>query len=300
LKETITFKLASFLKRELPAGFVVSAEPDHPHLFAMPDIIIGGHGLLVGVYIPKKSEVRYPDDLLARLTACRLGLPNHTRNILLLPHHTHGLDIGTLSNFHEVLDLENHNTLLKFIQNPDAVGNIGPVPPKIREQAHRRYQLLYQITNLRKRTRFETKNIKELFGSLKENLKRPAPLEIYDTIEEQPAHGRKVGPRDLVEYEGSLVGLPSFRKGRSPTSSISSYCIFALRSEYTLDMGVPYPKFLGSNILLVEIMPREKYDENKSVRAAAFAGWVMAAADSPDEIPALADRLHTAWEKRRK
>ena len=132
MKETTTFQLASFLKRELPAGFVVSEKPDHPHLFAMPDIIIGGHGLLVGVYVPKKSEVRYPDDLLARFTACRLGLPSHTRNILLLPHHAYELSKSTLLNFHEVLDLENHNTLLKFIQNPDAVGNIRPVPPKIR------------------------------------------------------------------------------------------------------------------------------------------------------------------------
>ena len=70
-------QLATNLRKLLPHRFIISKHPDHPHLFAGPDLLIGGEGKLCGLFLAKKSEAS--DRLLARLIASRLAMPTNMR-----------------------------------------------------------------------------------------------------------------------------------------------------------------------------------------------------------------------------
>jgi hypothetical protein len=293
------YEFANNLSRALPKGFVISPRPDHPHLYSPPDIIAGGRGTIVAIFIPRKSELRNPNELLARLTVTRLGLPGHTRCVALLQSTNQAFEQVVQTNFHGIIGLEDQHSLSQFIQDPKAVGNASPVPSEIREQAHRRYQLLYDISQRRRRIQPRGVDSLELFTELRSKFKPEVHRGEKDEIEHLDYQKIRPKPRNLFEYERSLIGALKFRKGLSPLSSINPFCVYSLRRSYALDMGVPYPLSIDPNILIVSEIPEGRYDRDKPLRAAAFAGWVLSAAESHNEITDLISRLYRAFDKRR-
>jgi hypothetical protein len=68
----------------------------------------------------------------------------------------------------------------------------------------------------------------------------------------------------------------------------------ALGYDYSLHNGIPYPRaHRPLKLLLVEQLPRARFDPLKPVRAAAFAGWVMTTARSAEDINTVERDLRT-------
>jgi hypothetical protein len=67
----------------LPGSYVVVAAPDHPLLLEGPDVLIGGEGAAVALFIPKASERLNRESFLARVILSRLALPPKTSTVLI-------------------------------------------------------------------------------------------------------------------------------------------------------------------------------------------------------------------------
>src|SRR6266481_4724257 len=80
----------------------VAFHPDHPLLLTGPDVLVGSEGLLFAFFVPTAHEFAHPNDLLARLTACRLVLPGHTFCAAVLDTETFSSELE--HDFDKVID----------------------------------------------------------------------------------------------------------------------------------------------------------------------------------------------------
>ncbi|MGH9763151.1 MAG: hypothetical protein ACREAC_20180, partial [Blastocatellia bacterium] len=281
---------------------VVSVRPDHPHLFAGPDIIVGGQGSLAAIFVPMQREQRNPDRILARLTASRLALPEHTRCLAFLDDRP-PLNAATLRNFDEVFYAKDERNLVKFVSDPKALGTFHPFPPEIRNHAYVKYDLCFQVSQLRRRTRRKGSDPRQLMTQLRQAWPAVVPESLFGHKE---AFLSVLPPkrrfRDVAFYKSSAIASAGLEGSRSVMELLRPFCEFSLVRSYVLDFGVPYPNpnYPDPNVLLVEQWPTTRLDPMKAVRAAAFAGWVTAAAEEAEEIFELVLRLHETLEKRLK
>jgi hypothetical protein len=64
-------------------------------------------------------------------------------------------------------------------------------------------------------------------------------------------------------------------------------------------MGVPYPIEFVPSIMAVNEFPTNRFDPDKPMRAAAFAGWAMASAISLPDLSDLVGRVKEQFEARK-
>ncbi len=87
----------------------VAFHPDHPLLLTGPDVLVGSEGLLFAFFVPTAHEFAHPNDLLARLTACRLVLPGHTFCAAVLDTETFSSELE--HDFDKVIDKTDTHTV---------------------------------------------------------------------------------------------------------------------------------------------------------------------------------------------
>lgn len=71
------------LARQLEDGLTVSISPDHPYLLQGPDVLAGGNGKMLAIFVMKTVEQRAPVHLMVRAVLSRLALPAHTIFVLV-------------------------------------------------------------------------------------------------------------------------------------------------------------------------------------------------------------------------
>jgi hypothetical protein len=311
--------LALGLERALPSGFLVSRYPNHPYLFAGPDLLIGGEGKLCALFFAKRREISRVDGLLARLIASRLSLPEHMRCAVVigqrhndtertderhLPHDVDQIDevdrhnadfereIGW--NFQEVFGSDQVTEIARWAEHSNTARGFNSVPREIRARAQLRYQVLFHLTALRLSHFYGEFDPMRLLGSIRDAVgKRPKTV----IPDENSREDRQPSIRNVVREDFFSVGAASFKTGRSAQEKIRPLCIYSIQRAYTLDNGVPYPRKSDPNILLIDEKPSSTFDPFKAVRCANFAGWVLTSADDSQEITALAEHIRESYQR---
>ena len=292
-------RLVSTLERRLPKEFIVSVRPDHPHLLESPDIIVGGRGVLSAIFVPKARELQNPEILLARLIGSRLAFPSEIRCFLTAtPLIADDFSLAVSEHFDRSFELTDLIHLIESIQEIEGREISRSVPAQIRNQARNRYQLLFNVANLRHRIRPIGANPRELLISLRDRV----PHEDFDLMALPLAFPWSVlktrRPKDSLNYRGCEIATVSLIRQRINFEVLTELCTYSLTRSYGLDRGIPYiGREINPNILLVNRWPEEGQDPLKAVRAAAFAGWALTAAETPEEIVSLTDRLQRDFEK---
>ncbi|MGY6710459.1 MAG: hypothetical protein ACXIVF_19215 [Rhizobiaceae bacterium] len=255
--------LAGSLRHNLPSSGIVVARPDHPLLFAGPDLIVGNKGLLVAAFVPKAAEVASWRALLARLTATRLALPTHTKCVLISAKAGDMPDELTEQSFDEVYERNDAAAAGSLMSPSGRVANRAEHLSKTKQQAMISYGAILHIHEIQAARRTQDGAVVE----------QSRPREIY----------RQGGLYRLGE---SYVGDLAEKSRASTIASLHGYARKAFAENYDIVEGVPERKRRALDIVISDSEIGRGLDPGKPVRAAAFAGWLLtnsAAADDIDE-----------------
>lgn len=242
------------LRRDLSSSFEIINAPDHPLLIRGPDLLVGADGVLIALISPTESERLRPERLYRRTLIIKAAFPPELQIVLL--------DEGQLDS--ELFDAVTPVSELRLLA------------PLIKKLGGRR----------EKRDHAGRASIERRFGAtylLSRMLFR----------RETPPMARRVSRsarRDLVDQVGS-VEFSSFNTDPSP-SDVSRLILDRPEKFFQPDNGAIYPTGMAPDAVFVDGFPRALGDPEKYLRAAAFAGWLVAPAKSQTEIKRIAFLLN--------
>lgn len=286
---SVRTELVEYLKGRLPGDYHVADRPDHPHLFAAPDLLVGARGRLTALFWPSSRDSRQYHDLLARLTASRLALPSRTVHVLLLPRDGGEPSSQILWNFDHVASIDQLREverIIRGVRNSSILESLWGV----RQRAHSRFSLLSRFVQARQRQRPHGRNpVEVLRGWKSESWLIDSHAVVRPT--QIPKRGLRK-PRAVIEEEPMALAARSLKGTEgSILQGTRSLCVYSLLSEFNLDRGVPYPADLTPNILLTDELPSVTLGLGKPLWALAFAGWAAIAVDTSDELERLREYL---------
>jgi len=100
----------------------------------------------------------------------------------------------------------------------------------------------------------------------------------------------KAWPR-VVQKNDRVVGYESFEKQAHPVHALRFFVDLGVQYDYILRDGVPEFRRPATKLLACHKLPPGKRDPLKLMRAAAFAGWAMAAVFTPTQAEAILQDL---------
>src|SRR5216684_6152496 len=105
--------LAESVRDALPQDYVVVSNPDHPLVLRPPDLLIGGNGRLIALFIPTSVERGNQRNFRNRIILNRLALPAHTHFVLVLDSAAEWMrdDFGV--DFSQTVELEASSTAMQ-------------------------------------------------------------------------------------------------------------------------------------------------------------------------------------------
>ena len=288
-------QIGQFLARELSGDHVIASRPDHPQLFAGPDMLVGARGTLTAVFWRSSADGRSCNDVLARLTAARLALPSRTQCVLLIEPRMPEPGPDVFDNFNHQLNQHSPTDLARIIRGAPRA-SIREMPKETKQRAIARFSLLTQFTTVRSRTsaRVSGEGRGHLLPS---DFVNWWPIDSQAKIARRPGLVRK--PKDVVVAEPAAVASKRWSDLRSGfLSRTRSLCVYSLRSEYELESGIPHPLVLIPNILALDQFPDTDVLQHKGIRALAFAGWATLAVHDVNELRILQTHLTEASRRR--
>jgi hypothetical protein len=108
-------------------------------------------------------------------------------------------------------------------------------------------------------------------------------VEKWDYLNPYTNDMSKLSRRLIVKDDAVLGSIPK-TLSTSISERIKPLCRDLLQFSYSLDNGVPYLRENTANLLITDAAPLKRFDPEKPVRAAAFAGWVVTRLRDIDEI----------------
>ena len=294
----------------LPEHFVVVLRPDVPNLLRAPDLIIGGEGRLFAIFKFQAAEQQSPDRLLVRLALARLALPRHTLCVLLW--HSERTDDETAAiatHFHSIISDDSPAVLVDHVRNSDVGRRTQEHLARIQGRQYRRAAALMSLSSNWLREAFpgwpseETSQSDERLAQDGDRVASRVvrrPSDLLDDIHPSRVYYQPVRTRSwfrgtetvyptIEEHEDVILGAAS---GANLTARLARFNERLLLRTTNLDSGVPYPRPMTQNLLLVDRLPKHRFDPMKAIRAVCFAGW------SPIGPPQL-DRLDRTLEQLR-
>jgi hypothetical protein len=272
--------------RSLGKDYTVSVDPDLPNIISGPDLLIGGSGSLLGVFLQRYRESNSPDSLLSRLALSKLALPSHFVSVLVLQNDQPPSNVLLSEHFDLVLRGPQIRELRHFIRS-------GYRPKQIllrsRQQALKRFGRLYaenreRIQNVER----ETKPFSVFERLLESNRYQSVQTPSWVANKRTWSHS----PRFLLE--GRIVfAATSFETDAAQLQRLRAYCNYSVHWDYSLDQGVPYPYKPFIKVLLVDRIPAYVLDPLKPLRAATFAGLFLLQASDVDEVERIAKNLNS-------
>lgn len=248
-RDLLITRISRSLRSDLPSSSVVVKRPDHPLLFAGPDILAGSNGQLVAAFVPKARELTSWKLLQSRLIANRLALPVHTKCILVCDDAASLLGNLPDGAFDEVYSpQEVRKTAMVMAGNRLAMTR-SPRLLRSRQQAMVNYGAILHIQ------RIQTSRWEAAGGTLNR-----------DSISQEQA------ARFPVMFGESYIG----RIDRSsPVVSLQTFARRSFFQNYQLIDGVPELKRDALDVAIKERDLRPGLDPGKPMRASAFAGWLL-------------------------
>lgn len=260
--------LSRRLRQQLGGDFVVVPAPDHPFVMRSVDVLVGGRSGLTAFVMPSAEERRRPELLASRVTLNKVALPPETAFVFVEELGDLGLAMG--ASFAETLSSKDRSFLKDAVaivegsaQLPQKRGS-----EKMRQISQARFASTYRVARL--------VNAKRLVNDAQRVLSRPGANLSFDTVRSVPSAfaGRPISTR-------SLIGLT----------------VRGVNRWYDETADQPIPTEATAGIVVAPGYPRPRNDPDKALRAAAFAGWIIAldsSVRSTEEIADLALRFTRA------
>lgn len=270
--------IAKSVSEEIPSTYLVAPAPDHPLLIEGPDLLIGGEGNLVAVFIAKSAERRSPLRLSVRFVLSRFALPPHARHVFVSENvEDHAVAQRFSSDFAAVLEWGEKTNLAKIAQDRDFFGPQREIPFEISKGVQQRFADIYQITRV-----------------LRQSKERQRDGESPKIQAMVSSHTAK---RTSSEQFTSGVIYTRFETSVVDRRTVNELARELTVDDFALDGGVPYPTRTPTYALaMMESFPRFRGDPEKLLRAAAFAGWAFA----DDEQEQNLDRIAMLLKERRR
>jgi hypothetical protein len=274
------------VEQKLGSAYSTVANPDFPHIFCGPDLVIGGQGKLVAGFWLTAAAAAYQTHILYKLAISRLGLPAHMRTVLIadadatFPH-------WFSFHFHEVIEASRIEDLILYARSGETSSRVDTVPAKVQANAFRRGDLLSrlssQLSTRSKGDRIPTRpDEREMASS------DYSPAKIPSWAGQRP----RLSQRMLVSESSAMAGT----SGRPlKSAAIHQMAEYLVRFEHVLDNGVPYPKKLRPAVMYLDERAPPAPDPLKRVRAAAFAGWLVL--DQRSDSSEVVERLEGLYAK---
>jgi hypothetical protein len=258
-------KLARRLRHELGGDFVVVAAPDHPLVMRSVDILVGGRSSLTAFMMSSAEERRQPALLQARFTLNQVALPPEAQFIYVADEDEasppiHGRFIAQLN----VADRSIINDAVALVERSVSLPQVSSAD-KARQLSQRRFASTYRVARLINAKRFRRDDDFYL---------APAGAKLsFDTI----------------------MSVPSAFSHRSiSTRSLIGLSVRGVDRWFEPSDDQPRPTGGSAGLVFSPDFPRLSHDPEKALRAAAFAGWVLAPRSSsrtPEEIAELVLRF---------
>ncbi|MEX6506459.1 hypothetical protein [Jiella sp. M17.18] len=249
----------------MTSDFVVVAAPDHPLVLRSVDLLVGGRSGLTAVMMSTAEERRRPALFTARLALNMMALPPHTTFVRVV--HEADEPSGADNAFAAELELGARGTqpaLLRIANVPSHSRQLDRAE-KAQKRSEERFANTYRLARVLRRD-FEAKEGPERGGLASRN----------------PS-------RDRI---GSQVDAAFF--SATPTlAAMNSLAMSEAGRWYDIVDGEAEPRNATANALFVPDYPEVRGDPDKALRAAAFAGWVVAPLRSKrslDDVGILIER----------
>lgn len=239
--------LAKRVRSILPEDFVVVGSPDHPLVLRSVDILVGGRAGLTAVMMMTAAERKNVKAFVARWTLNRMALPPSTRFIL-------------------VRSDDDPDGLVSHLFSAELRGSAKRGDAALAE-------LISSPQRLRELPRSELAEdaVKHRFGST---------YRLARALQRGSTPNRHRGQRDRVVRPTRDVlpgGIDALFFESSPGGNVLSKITFeAVENWFRIDASVPLPASAPALAAFAEMFPQAIGDPDKYVRAAAFAGLVLA------------------------
>ena len=252
--------LSRRLRQQLGGDFVVVAAPDHPLVMRSVDVLVGGRSGLTAFVMASAEERLRPELLASRVTLNKAALPPEAQFVFV--EGADDLQLASGTKFAETLRQRERS----FVR--DAVTMV-----ERSTQAPRKYgsEKARQITQ----TRFAaTYRVARLV-----NAKRP----------ERGVERRPPGRGANLSFD-IVRSVPSaFASRPITTRSLIGLTVRGSDRWYTDGEEQPIPSTATAGLVLAPGYPRPRNDPDKALRAAAFAGWIIAPTDANRSVEELAE-----------
>ncbi|MCZ7568857.1 MAG: hypothetical protein M5U01_09750 [Ardenticatenaceae bacterium] len=198
------------------------------------------------------------------------------------------------SNFHALLEIDDHDSLSSFIDDIDNRGYISPIPVPIRHNTFLRADVLFtESLNQVEHAKTRPEANQWVQESLAEGRYQSVIVSSWTRVHHH-RYRQRIAP-GLFRYRNTIIGMPDFTSPGSPLEKLKPYCNSGILLDFFLDHGVPYPRRHSIERLVKVLLPNEipvvRSDPDKPLRAAAFAGWAMAQVQSADEFQEFTGQL---------
>lgn len=249
----------------IPKGLIKVDNPDHPFAYDGPDSLLSDQKGLLAIFSIRDNEQKNPNKLFTRLTNALIAYPAHTKMLLLIDHKK---DISNAVNqmgkyyFNELIeikDIRKAKSIIKDKKDESKIKDIKNIQKKIFT-----IQSQVQRDNLDyiKRTDFKDEILRNL-----PNLKEKAKY--YDRLNQKETSVRA----NIFEYDKQFIGIKKLSKNVSDLVELQPFFEFVINSEFNVDNGVPYYKYISRKALNVNDVPKIKFDPLKPTRIASLFGW---------------------------
>lgn len=262
--------------KNIPKSLITIETPDHPFTFDGPDILISDNNGLLAVFKVRENESKNPNKIFSRVTNTLIAYPPYTKMVFL--HGTHGEISDNLIQYSgsyfsesiELKDLRRAKALIRDKKDERKIKDIKQVQRKL-------FTIQSQVQNdnlayISKST-FRAKEIKRMSA-----LKNRASY--WDRFSQKEITVKA----NIFEYENQFIGFKKLSKKNSDLEELRPFYEFVINSEFDVDNGVPFFKFLSRKALNVSDIPKIKYDPLKPTRVASLFGWHLVNSNDLSQI----------------
>lgn len=275
--------VAQSVRKCLPGGYLVEPQPDHPHLLYGPNLLVGGQGRLISVFMTSAECSTH--ELEARLIAVRLALPFATLMVAVTPQNA-TVEHSALTHFDAVLtEQECGRGLAEWIQSPCPT----KVNPSELNHSKRMHALRWSACRLMTRLRHQRTLHQESEPSVTPVL-NPPDSNLSDWNE-----SRQLG---VAEASHTVPTVHHLRNGRRMARDLRSAWFQGLTHGHRLVDGTPYAEgMMVPLLLLAPQWPALLYEGRKHLDAMAFSGWIVAVPESERDAKCLLERAESYLRK---
>jgi hypothetical protein len=247
--------LGRSLRREISDDYIVVTAPDHPLLLKGPDILIGGDGNLTAVYLPTIQEINQNRLLRARYILARLALPASTRHLLVQPENARHWIAGLSEQFALELPWDERREVVKIARDANFRGKQRDLPRKTVIETRERFAQTYLAVKANQRLTARIGMSPSVIGS--EQMERARLIDYGPVID---------GVRENY-FDGEAL----------PLQSIKSLIDNTINESFSLEDTVPLQRdeHWRYDVAAVSDVATFRGDPEKTLRAAAFAGWAL-------------------------